>query len=141
MAYASAEGGGGYGVDASVIHFDPAHGERPALTIRRAGDAHVLVEFGPNVLDLDLRVRVHALHEALERAHVEGEFVMTCAPVRRSIQALWRIPWWPGWLPVRIVVWLARVTVGSDASAPYRQAVPSPIRRATFGASPRPARS
>ena len=27
MAYASAEGGGGYGVDASIIHFDPAHAD------------------------------------------------------------------------------------------------------------------
>jgi hypothetical protein len=27
MAYASAEGGGGYGVDVSIIHFDPAHAD------------------------------------------------------------------------------------------------------------------
>jgi urea carboxylase len=69
---------------AAILHFDPAVGERPALTIRRAGDAHVLVEFGPNVLDLDLRVRVHALHEALELAHVEG--VAELAPGIRSLQ-------------------------------------------------------
>ena len=38
--------------DEAVLHFDPADATRPALTIRRAGDAHILVEFGPNVLDL-----------------------------------------------------------------------------------------
>ena len=70
--------------DAAVLHFDPADATRPALTIRRAGDAHILVEFGPNVLDLDLRVRVHALHEALGRRDIEG--VAELAPGIRSLQ-------------------------------------------------------
>jgi urea carboxylase len=70
--------------EGAILHSDPADDTRPALTIRRAGDAHVLIEFGPNVLDLDLRVRVYALHEALERAHVEG--VRELAPGIRSLQ-------------------------------------------------------
>ncbi len=70
--------------DAAVLHFDPADATRPALTIRRAGDAHILVEFGPNVLDLDLRVRVHALHRALSDSHVDG--VAELAPGIRSLQ-------------------------------------------------------
>ncbi len=56
----------------------------PRSTIRRAGDAHVLVEFGPNVLDLDLRVRVHALHEALAQGAIDG--VAELAPGIRSLQ-------------------------------------------------------
>ena len=34
MAYASAEGGGGYGVDASIIHFDPAHADHIKVPTR-----------------------------------------------------------------------------------------------------------
>ena len=50
--------------------------------------------------------------------HVADELVITCSPAARSYQALWRMPWWPGCAPVMIVVWLASVTVGSDAIAP-----------------------
>jgi hypothetical protein len=32
------------------------------------------------------------------------------------------MPWWPGWVPVRIVVWLASVTDGSDRDRPVPQA-------------------
>ncbi len=68
----------------AVLYHDPADAPRPAVTIRRAGDAHLLVEFGPNVLDLDLRVRVHALHHALEASSVEG--IAELAPGIRSLQ-------------------------------------------------------
>ena len=44
----------------------------------------MLVEFGPNVLDLDLRVRVHALHEALADTEVDG--IAELAPGIRSLQ-------------------------------------------------------
>ena len=67
---------------------------------------------------------------------MSGELVTTCSPVARSIHALWRMPWWPGCSPVRIVVWLASVTVGSEAMAPWRYQSPSAISRATFGARP-----
>src|SRR5205814_6068869 len=36
-------------------------GERPALTVRPAGDRHVLVEVGPPELDLAVRLQVHLL--------------------------------------------------------------------------------
>ena len=68
----------------AVLHFDPADATRPALTIRRAGDEHILVEFGPNVLDLDLRVRAHALHQALSDNAVRG--IEELAPGIRSLQ-------------------------------------------------------
>src|SRR5690606_16338292 len=53
---------------------DPGHGvidrtravdDRPAMTIRRAGDAFLLVEYGEMQLDLALRARVHALERWL----------------------------------------------------------------------------
>ncbi|HMS38545.1 MAG TPA: 5-oxoprolinase/urea amidolyase family protein, partial [Arachnia sp.] len=37
----------------------------PSTTYRRDGDANILVEYGPNVLDLGLRMRVHALEQAV----------------------------------------------------------------------------
>ena len=58
--------------------------DRPEVTLRRAGDRYVLVEYGPNVLDLELRLRVHALMEALERAAIGG--VEELAPGIRSLQ-------------------------------------------------------
>ena len=50
---------------------------------------------------------------------VAGELVITCCRRARSHQALWRMPWWPGWAPVRIDVWLASVTVGRHDIAPW----------------------
>ncbi len=73
----------------------------------------------------------------MHHGHVACEFVMTCSFVARSNQALLRMPWWPGNAPVMIDVWLARVTVGSDAIAPCPNPVPISINRATFGTSPR----
>jgi urea carboxylase len=43
----------------------PARDDRPALTARRAGDHHLLVEVGPAELDLAVRLRVHLLARAL----------------------------------------------------------------------------
>src|SRR5690606_739614 len=39
---------------------------------RRGGDDNVLVEYGPPVLDLGLRLRVHALAEALRARALPG---------------------------------------------------------------------
>ncbi len=47
--------------DGGVLAVDPAEGDRPGLTIRRSGDAFLLVEYGEMTLDLALRARVHAL--------------------------------------------------------------------------------
>ncbi|MGQ0672909.1 MAG: urea carboxylase [Hyphomicrobium sp.] len=40
----------------------------PRVVYRRAGDKYLLVEYGPIVLDLELRFRVHALMQALGKA-------------------------------------------------------------------------
>ena len=86
-------------------------------------------------------VSVPAVSERVAHGHVAGEFVMICSPVDRSNHALWSTPWWPGWVPVRIVVWLASVTEGSDAIAPWPITVPPSTSRARWGASPRATRS
>lgn len=51
----------------------PASGVRPALTVRHAGDHHVLVEAGPPKLDLTVRLQIHLLARALaDPALAEG---------------------------------------------------------------------
>jgi urea carboxylase len=59
-------------------------GGRPALTFRRSGDRHLLVEVGPPVLDLDLRVRVHQLGEWFAEQRIAG--VTDLTPGIRSLQ-------------------------------------------------------
>ncbi|MGW1725107.1 5-oxoprolinase/urea amidolyase family protein [Streptomyces sp. NPDC002306] len=54
------------------------------VTFRRGGDDNLLVEFGPMQLDLALRMRVHALMEAVERAGLDG--VTDLTPGIRSLQ-------------------------------------------------------
>lgn len=48
----------------------PATFSTPAIVYRQAGDNYILIEYGENVLDLALRLRVHVLMQHLrERAH------------------------------------------------------------------------
>ncbi|MFJ8108676.1 5-oxoprolinase/urea amidolyase family protein [Streptomyces sp. NPDC096132] len=54
------------------------------VTFRRSGDDNLLVEFGPLQLDLALRMRVHALMEAVAQADLEG--VTDLTPGIRSLQ-------------------------------------------------------
>ncbi|MEV6737604.1 5-oxoprolinase/urea amidolyase family protein [Streptomyces sp. NPDC051104] len=54
------------------------------VTYRRSGDDNLLVEFGPMQLDLALRMRVHALMEAVSQACLEG--VTDLTPGIRSLQ-------------------------------------------------------
>ncbi|MEO6376498.1 MAG: urea carboxylase, partial [Caulobacteraceae bacterium] len=61
-----------------------AVGHRPEVIYRRQGDRHMLVEYGPIVLDLELRLRVHALMLELERIALPG--VIDVTPGIRSLQ-------------------------------------------------------
>lgn len=61
-----------------------AQAGRPAVNYRRAGDANILVEYGPIVLDLELRLRVHALMTWLEAQNVAG--IIDLTPGIRSLQ-------------------------------------------------------
>ena len=54
------------------------------ICYRRAGDKYLLVEYGPLVLDLALRFRVHALMQWLEARAVHG--VIDLTPGIRSLQ-------------------------------------------------------
>jgi urea carboxylase len=62
----------------------PAREPRPAVVYRRAGDQYMLIEYGPLVLDLELRLRAHALMLRLQQVGVEGIIELT--PGIRSLQ-------------------------------------------------------
>ncbi|HZU82116.1 MAG TPA: carboxyltransferase domain-containing protein, partial [Polyangiaceae bacterium] len=57
-------------------------GER--VVYRRDGDDYLLVEYGPPVLDLGLRLRVHALMQALQARRLDG--IVDLTPGIRSLQ-------------------------------------------------------
>jgi len=62
----------------------PAQGSRPLVSYRQAGDKYILLEYGDNILELSLRLRVHALMEALKAAPIDG--VIELSPGVRSLQ-------------------------------------------------------
>jgi urea carboxylase len=74
----------GNGADAPILGSRAASGAAPAVVYRRAGDKYMLVEYGPLVLDLELRLRVHALMEWLEKERLAGIIELT--PGIRSLQ-------------------------------------------------------
>jgi urea carboxylase len=62
----------------------PEEPGRVAVCYRRASDKYLLVEYGPLVLDLALRFRVHALMQWLEARRVHG--IIDLTPGIRSLQ-------------------------------------------------------
>jgi urea carboxylase len=62
----------------------PATASRPRTTYRQQGDRNILVEYGEIVLDIELRIRVHALMQALEAMQLPG--VIDITPGIRSLQ-------------------------------------------------------
>lgn len=70
--------------DSPVVGEIPAGGDRPRVVYRRAGDKYLLVEYGPLVLDLELRFRVHALMSELRRLAPAG--IVDLTPGIRSLQ-------------------------------------------------------
>ncbi|TJY58380.1 urea carboxylase [Sinimarinibacterium sp. CAU 1509] len=65
-----------------------AAGEHPQVIYRQAGDAYLLVEYGPLELDLTLRFRAHALMEALQgwRDTQDNSGIIDLTPGIRSLQ-------------------------------------------------------
>lgn len=55
-----------------------------SLTIRRSGDANILVEYGPETLDLGLRIRVEALLQEIKA--LDQEQMIDLTPGIRSLQ-------------------------------------------------------
>ena len=62
----------------------PPQGSRPLVSYRQAGDKYILLEYGDNILELSLRLRVHALMEALKASPING--VIELSPGVRSLQ-------------------------------------------------------
>ncbi|NIF22274.1 urea carboxylase [Candidatus Pantoea multigeneris] len=69
---------------ATLLAALPAADTTPAAVYRQAGDKYVLIEYGDNVLDLALRLRVHLLMKALSERAVPG--VEELSPGVRSLQ-------------------------------------------------------
>ena len=67
-----------------VLHRIPASDNPVAVVYRRAGDKYLLIEYGPLVLDLNLRFRVHALMTHLQAMAVPG--ILDLTPGIRSLQ-------------------------------------------------------
>ncbi|BAV65608.1 urea carboxylase [Sphingobium cloacae] len=57
---------------------------RPRTVYRQQGDRNILVEYGPIVLDIELRIRAHALMTELERLALPG--IVDIVPGIRSLQ-------------------------------------------------------
>jgi urea carboxylase len=82
--------------DGVLTRFEAVDGT--AVTLRRAGDGGVLVEYGPMTLDLAMRARVHVLHEHLVSLGVPG--ITEITPGVRSLQ----VQFDPSALPMAEVV-------------------------------------
>ncbi|WP_168790469.1 urea carboxylase [Paraburkholderia aromaticivorans] len=67
-----------------ILYRDPTAGEGTGVVYRRSGDQNVLIEYGPLVLDLNLRFRVHALMHWLDAHRLPG--IIDLTPGIRSLQ-------------------------------------------------------
>jgi len=70
--------------DGAVLRSGGGRNGAPAVVCRADGDRNLLVEFGPNVLDMNLRFRVHALEEGIRAAGLKG--IVDITPGIRSLQ-------------------------------------------------------
>ncbi|MES2697252.1 MAG: carboxyltransferase domain-containing protein, partial [Verrucomicrobiota bacterium] len=68
----------------AVLHRRAARPDLPEVCYRRAGDAYLLIEYGPLALDIALRMRVHALQTWLECHRLFG--ILDLTPGIRSLQ-------------------------------------------------------
>ena len=67
-----------------ILHHIEAQPGQVAVTYRPAGDKYLLVEYGPLVLDINLRFRVHALMTWLQQQNMLG--IIDLTPGIRSLQ-------------------------------------------------------
>ncbi|MCX6936898.1 MAG: urea carboxylase [Verrucomicrobia bacterium] len=68
----------------AIVRSLAATPERPAVVYRMAGDKYLLLEYGPLLLDLDLRFRVYALMEWFKSRPLPG--LIELSPGVRSVQ-------------------------------------------------------
>lgn len=97
------------GADDAIVGTMSAEGSQPEVVYRRAGDKYLLVEYGPLVLDLELRFRVHALMTMLRNRSPAG--IIDLTPGIRSLQ----IHYDSGVLPLGNLITLLR---GLEAELP-----------------------
>ncbi len=64
----------------ALMRFD----DKDGIVYRRAGDDNILVEYGPMVLDLSLRLRAHGLMQAIRENKLPG--ILDLTPGIRSLQ-------------------------------------------------------
>lgn len=71
-----------------VLQHIAMEGEKPQVVIRQSGDANLLIEVGPLVLDLELRLRIQALMNVLKAEIAQGRIkgVLDLTPGIRSLQ-------------------------------------------------------
>ncbi len=67
----------------AVINARAASNGAPSVVCRADGDRYLLIEYGANVLDLNLRFRVHALEQQLRGANLPG--IIDITPGVRSM--------------------------------------------------------
>ncbi|MEL0253687.1 MAG: carboxyltransferase domain-containing protein, partial [Novosphingobium sp.] len=67
-----------------ILHVVEERANCPRTVYRQQGDRNILVEYGPIVLDIELRIRVQALLTELERMALPG--VIDIVPGIRSLQ-------------------------------------------------------
>lgn len=67
-----------------IIKKYEANGDEPEICIRRQGDSYILIEYGKIALDIEIRLKVHALYLELEKANVKG--IIDLTPGIRSLQ-------------------------------------------------------
>ncbi|HEY4317276.1 MAG TPA: urea carboxylase [Herbaspirillum sp.] len=70
--------------DSPIVFERAAQQGRPGVVVRQAGDRYLLVELGDAKLDIALRMRIHALHSALQSRKLDG--IVDLTPGIRSLQ-------------------------------------------------------
>jgi len=72
----------------TILHRIPPSASRVQVVYRQSGDRNLLIEYGPLVLDLNLRFRVHALMEWVQREMDEKRIkgILDLTPGIRSLQ-------------------------------------------------------
>ncbi|MDO9382659.1 MAG: urea carboxylase [Hyphomicrobiaceae bacterium] len=81
---AAAVDAGQLGADDCIVGTREAVETLPRVVYRRAGDKYLLVEYGPIVLDFELRFRAHLLMSRLQERKIAG--VIDLTPGIRSLQ-------------------------------------------------------
>jgi urea carboxylase len=71
-------------VHSPILRREAGEGGRPEVVYRQSGDRYLLVEYGPLMLDLNLRFRVHALMCRVQEQNISG--VIDLTPGIRSLQ-------------------------------------------------------